>query len=65
MIYGITILKNSPDKVAALAFVKFLLSKDRGMKILERLGQPSVIPGETSTYDKLPFELKSFASRSK
>ena len=64
MIYGITILKNSPDKFAALAFVKFLLSKDSGMKILERLGQPSVIQSETISYDNLPDELKSFAKRS-
>jgi molybdate/tungstate transport system substrate-binding protein len=63
MIYGITILKDSPDKAAALAFVKFLLSKEQGMKILERFGQPSVIPCETSSYDNLPEELKSFATR--
>jgi molybdate/tungstate transport system substrate-binding protein len=63
MIYGITIPKNAPNKKAALEFVKFLLSKDQGMRILNRLGQASVIPGPTSSYDKIPKELKHFAKK--
>jgi molybdate/tungstate transport system substrate-binding protein len=65
MIYGITIPKNAPNKKAALEFVKFLLSKDQGMRILNRLGQASVIPGPTSSYDKIPKELKHFAKKIK
>ncbi len=61
MIYGITILRNAPDKPAAIAFLRFLLSKDKGMKIMEKNGQPSVIPMETKNFEKLPEELKPFA----
>jgi molybdate/tungstate transport system substrate-binding protein len=61
MIYGVTILKNAPNKAAALAFVKYLLSKDQGMKILLKDGQPSVLPMPTKNYEKLPKELKQFA----
>ena len=63
MIYGITIPKNSPNKNIALAFVKFLLEKEKGMAIMEKLGQPSVIPSETKTFDKIPEELKLFAKK--
>lgn len=65
MVYGITITKTAPNKEAALAFVKFLLSKEKGMAIMEKLGQPSVVPAATSSYDKIPTELKAFAAKSK
>jgi len=61
MIYGVTMLRNAPDKPAAIAFLRFLLSKDKGMKIMEKNGQPSVIPMETKNFEKLPEELKPFA----
>jgi molybdate/tungstate transport system substrate-binding protein len=61
MIYGVTLLRDAPNKPAALAFLEFLLNKDKGMKILERNGQPSVIPMETKNYDKLPSVLRLFA----
>lgn len=61
MIYGITMLRNAPNKPAAIAFLRFLLSKDKGMKIMEENGQPSVIPQETKNFEKLPKELKPFA----
>lgn len=40
MIYGVTLLTNAPNKVTAKVFLKFLLSKDGGLKIMERNGQP-------------------------
>jgi molybdate/tungstate transport system substrate-binding protein len=61
MIYSVTMLRNAPDKPAAIAFLQFLLSRDKGMKILEKNGQPSVIPMDTKNYEKLPDELKPFA----
>jgi molybdate/tungstate transport system substrate-binding protein len=61
MIYGVTMLRDAPNKKAAVAFLQFLLSKDKGMKIMEQNGQPSVIPMATQNYDKVPTELKSFA----
>jgi molybdate/tungstate transport system substrate-binding protein len=61
MIYSVTILRDAPNKPAAIAFIKFLLSKEQGMKIMAKNGQPSVIPMATKNYDKLPNELKAFA----
>jgi molybdate/tungstate transport system substrate-binding protein len=61
MIYGITILRDAPNKPAAQAFLGFLLNREQGMKIMEKNGQPSVIPMETRNFDKIPRELQSFA----
>lgn len=60
MVYGVTMLRDAPNKPAAVAFLQFLLSKDKGMKIMERSGQPSVIPMATKNYEKVPRELKPF-----
>lgn len=61
MVYGVCILKDAPNAQVAEEFVKFLLSTDKGVSILEKLGQPSVIPASTNTYLKLPEALKKFA----
>jgi molybdate/tungstate transport system substrate-binding protein len=61
MVYGVTLLKNAPNKPAAIAFLMFMLSKEQGMKILLNDGQPSMIPMPTKNYEKLPKELKQFA----
>ena len=63
MIYGITLLKNAPNKEAGIAFLEFMLSKDKGMKILEKDGQPSVIPMQVAAYDKVPSALKPFVKK--
>lgn len=63
MIYGVTILRAAPNKAAAEAFVAFMLSKNLGMKILEKDGQPSVIPMPTRNFDMLPAKLKPFATK--
>jgi molybdate/tungstate transport system substrate-binding protein len=60
MIYGITMLRDAPNKEAALAFLEFLLSKDKGMKIMEKNGQPSVIPMTVQNYNLVPDRLKKF-----
>lgn len=38
MVYGVTIPKNAPNPEAALAFITFLLERDKGLAILERNG---------------------------
>jgi molybdate/tungstate transport system substrate-binding protein len=63
MIYGVTMLTNAPNKPVALAFLQFMLSKDGGIKILEKDGQPSVIPQSNPNFDKLPAELKQFCKK--
>lgn len=61
MIYGITLLSKAPNKTAAIEFLTFMLSQDKGMKIMEKHGQPSVIPQQNSNYSKIPDALKLFA----
>ncbi|MFP4029464.1 MAG: extracellular solute-binding protein [Candidatus Brocadiia bacterium] len=61
MVYGMTIPKNAPNRPAALAFVEFLLQEDSGMAIMEKNGQPSVVPSPSATCDKIPDRLKQFA----
>lgn len=65
MVYGITIPKEAPNKLVATAFVKFLLTQDKGMEIMELLGQPSVVPSATESFDNIPEELKPFALETK
>jgi len=62
MVYGVTIPRSSPNPKVALAFVEFLLEKDKGMAIMKKNGQPSVVPSATATYGQLPASLKRFAS---
>jgi len=60
MVYGITIPDNAPNPVAAEAFVNFVLSKNKGMAIMESNGQPSVVPVKTNTYKNVPERLKQY-----
>lgn len=61
MIYGVTIPKNAPNPKAALAFVAFLLDKDKGMKFLEKYGQHFTGPAATETLQYIPESLKKYA----
>jgi molybdate/tungstate transport system substrate-binding protein len=63
MIYGVTMIKNAPNREAALAFLEFMLSKDKGMKIMEKDGQPSVIPMPEKNYAAVPDRLKHFVKK--
>jgi len=60
MVYGITQVKNAPNPELAEKFINFMLS-EKGMAIIEKNGQPSMIPSFTETYEKIPEGLKSFA----
>ena len=61
MIYGVTIPKNAPNPAAALEFVAFLCDKNKGQAIMEKNGQPSLIPSYTVTFNKLPVVLRKYA----
>ncbi|MCX6241570.1 MAG: tungstate ABC transporter substrate-binding protein WtpA [Bacteroidetes bacterium] len=63
MVYGVTMIRNAPNKEAALAFLEFMLSKDKGMKIIKKAGQPSVIPMEEKNYAAVPGRLKPFVKK--
>ncbi len=61
MIYGVTIPDNSPNPKLAEKFVEFLLDPRKGMAIMERNGQPSVVPAVSDSYGEIPPPLKKFA----
>ncbi|NPD45143.1 MULTISPECIES: tungstate ABC transporter substrate-binding protein WtpA [unclassified Lentimicrobium] len=61
MVYGITILKDAPNSQEAHQFLKFVLSKQKGMAIMEKNGQKSLVPSPSSSYENIPRELKEFA----
>lgn len=63
MVYGITILKDAPNSEEAFQFLKFVLSKNKGMAIMEKNGQKSLVPSPSSSFDYIPNELKEFASK--
>ncbi len=65
MVYGITIPKDAPNMRAAEAFVKFILSKEQGMAIIEKQGQPSLVPTICNNWNKLPPGLRPFATKKK
>lgn len=43
--YGITLVKDAPNLKGAVLFLKYLLSPEDGLKILQSMGQPPFIPG--------------------
>ncbi len=63
MVYGVTIPKTAPHPALAAAFIKFLLTKEKGMVIMEKLGQPSIVPAPTDSYYHIPEDLRIFAKR--
>lgn len=59
--YGITLIKNAPNREAAVAFLDYLLDPEGGLKILADMGQPPFIPCRVPTEDMkehLPDTLK-------
>ncbi|OGJ91419.1 MAG: hypothetical protein A2268_00250 [Candidatus Raymondbacteria bacterium RifOxyA12_full_50_37] len=61
MVYGVTVPKNAPNPKAAVAFVRYLLTADKGMAQIEKLGQPSAVPSVCDGWARLPDGLKAFA----
>lgn len=60
MVYGITIPIAAPHMKNAILFVDFLLSPE-GMAIMEKSGQPSLVPSFSDTYLNIPEALKKYA----
>jgi len=60
--YGVTLLKDAPNREAAIAFLTFMLDAKGGLKILKEMGQPPFIPARVSSAAMktgLPGELQS------
>lgn len=59
--YGVTLVKDAPNREAAVAFLQYLLDPRGGLKILKDMGQPPFVPCRIPTPDmigKLPGEIK-------
>jgi molybdate/tungstate transport system substrate-binding protein len=59
--YGVTMTKDAENPDGAVAFMRYLLSPDGGLKILQKMGQPPFIPARVPDADmksKLPEGLK-------
>lgn len=59
--YGITQLKDAPNKAAATAFMAYMLSPEGGMKILKDMGQPPFVPAiipDGAMLKNMPAELQ-------
>jgi molybdate/tungstate transport system substrate-binding protein len=60
--YGVTLLKTAPNREAAVAFLRYMLAPDGGLKVLKDMGQPPFTPcrvPSASMKEKLPDELKA------
>ncbi len=63
--YGITLLKNAPNRGAACAFLAFLLAPDGGLALLEKCGQPPLLPpriGSAKARRELPVALRKLVA---
>lgn len=58
MVYAVTIPFKATNASLAEAFLQFLLHPDKGLKILESNGQPSLIPPISDRPENLPGSLK-------
>ncbi|MBN2125085.1 MAG: tungstate ABC transporter substrate-binding protein WtpA [Deltaproteobacteria bacterium] len=62
--YGVTLIKNAPNKEAAVAFLAYMLDPKGGLKVLEDMGQPPFIPVRVPTAEMknmLPPELQKLS----
>jgi molybdate/tungstate transport system substrate-binding protein len=59
MVYGVTIPDNCENREMAEAWVEVLLSEE-GRAIMERNGQPAIVPASTAHFDKVPERLRPF-----
>jgi molybdate/tungstate transport system substrate-binding protein len=59
--YGITLIKDAPNREGAVAFLTYLLSPEGGLKVLETMGQPPIAPcrvTDETVKASLPAELQ-------
>ena len=59
--YGITLIKDAPNREAAIAFLQYMLDPQGGLKILKDQGQPPFVPSRVPTKEMkalVPVELQ-------
>ena len=60
--YGLTLVKNAPNREGAILFLEYLLDPNGGLKVLEEMGQPAISPGQViseAVKKSLPGKLSS------
>jgi molybdate/tungstate transport system substrate-binding protein len=63
MIYSITIIKGAPNRALAEDFLEFLSQPSKGMKIMEEMGQRSIIPSKSSYYSEIPGRFRKYVTK--
>ena len=61
--YGITLVNDRPNPAAAAAFLAYMLDPEKGLKILDDMGQPPFIPARVPSkemFEILPENVKAF-----
>ena len=59
--YGITLLKDAPNKEVGIIFLQYMLDPQGGLRVLQEMGQPPFIPCRVPTAEikaSLPLELQ-------
>jgi molybdate/tungstate transport system substrate-binding protein len=60
MVYGLTIPSVAGNPGPAEEFLEFFLHPDKGMRMLEELGQPPLSPMVFTNVAEIPLSLKQF-----
>ena len=63
IIYGITLLNQSKHKKLAIEFLKYFLSRNGGLKILQKDGQPPLKNIKVENIQFLPQQLRNYVSK--
>jgi molybdate/tungstate transport system substrate-binding protein len=61
MVYGLTIPHKSSQTEQARHFLHFLLDREKGLKIMEAMGQAGVVPSPNPYYRIIPEDLQQYA----
>ncbi len=51
--YGVTLLDKAPNRAAAIMFLNYMLDSEGGLKILEDMGQPPIVPARVANQGAL------------
>jgi len=65
MVYGITIPDQAPNRKAAKAFLHFVLSDNKGLEIMKKNGQPSLVPAYSKMFEQIPEEFQKYVKANK
>ena len=60
--YGVTLVKNAPNREAAVAFLQYMLDPEGGLAVLKEMGQPPFVPCRVPSEkmkDMLPAEIQN------